>query len=933
MEDSDEGEREGEGETRVFGRTFGEAGAASGACSLPSAQTRKAIAEELAAGAAARASACSHGSLSAHDLAPLLAVVSPFLALAQLRALLAAGRPRGFDTDAWAAMEASVEVKAKVDALRETFGGVTCVPQAWQVAAYVGAAVRLSGATRRMETAVQSPPPSPPTSPATRRARRRASADCGPVPDSSSLPKGTAQAPPDISLPESSARTLLSVAARLHQTWGSSLLGPAEVALLLRAGLSSAWQGRVVQLNQRLLLEVVLGATRPFAVAALWELGGGSVRQLAGGVFALLETEQEAFEVMHRLDLPAALSQATGIQMPRRADFMEGGTLREASYYDEVARAAELLTRAAAPWGALKARLQLAYRRGFGGMPDDAEGSPPLAGLRAGPPDLSNGMLTSPCVLSPSRESLAACLVETADSLGMRCVSSWSRHDGGWPEKRANASDAYLHAASAVGNLLRERPAALGAPWARAFFARHVEALTVLSIVRAVQSGSDGGGSARWLASAIANATPSGVPLPYGAAALAHYAAEARANVKPAASESSTSTLLSRLAKGALGNTPKNGNSNQLKLSPVLPAAPVSSAREQSLLEAVVRALYYDGELQEATLADPLVRLLVDPPPPKAVRWDLTLISAMGVITEGANGDELEATYARLSADRGVIVMRADTGSVRGLEYNSERIISCVRKVQTAGWAWVGYSQGCTNCYYAEHVLATGPPADANLLRSLRCRQLLFSAANGSAHSTCGEAKIRRAITAAEHALKRHQAHFSPQAIKAFLRALQASFESRSAVNAFGGLNSLSIDGVAAALWTGAAHKRWVPTGALRGIVEAHTLPEALQQIANTLSAQIESAAHDTQIAADTALAYPVSVANANSAMLAQCALPNRVQRTHHWSPLDAATDFVSTPSDRARAVYECPKDRHVLPFLEAAARFGLVDVLPGERE
>ncbi|KAJ1622767.1 hypothetical protein T492DRAFT_846032 [Pavlovales sp. CCMP2436] len=172
------------------------------------------------------------------------------------------------------------------------------------------------------------------------RARRRASADCGPVPDSSSLPKGTAQAPPDISLPESSARTLLSVAARLHQTWEGGSAQPAVTsrgrqAAAVRRIQSDAGCNPVVALGATRPFEVVLGATRPFAVAALWELGGGSVRQLAGGVFALLETEQEAFEVMHRLDLPAALSQATGIQMPRRADFMEGGTLREASYYDE----------------------------------------------------------------------------------------------------------------------------------------------------------------------------------------------------------------------------------------------------------------------------------------------------------------------------------------------------------------------------------------------------------------------------------------------------------------------------------------------------------------------------------------------------------------------------------------------------------------------
>ena len=301
----------------------------------------------------------------------------------------------------------------------------------------------------------------------------------------------------------------------------------------------------------------------------------------------------------------------------------------------------------------------------------------------------------------------------------------------------------------------------------------------------------------------------------------------------------------------------------------------------------------------------------------------------MGVITQGARGDELAATYERLTAQRGVHVVRADTGSVRGLEYNSARVCACVRAVTTAGWAWAGYSQGCANAFAAEHALATGPPADASRLGSLRCRLLLFSAANGSAHSTCGDVKLRRAIAAAEQLLKAEQAAVSRQAAEAVVRALQALSESRAAVQAFGGLNSLSIDGVAAQLWATAAHRRWVPTLALRGIVETHSLPEALHQFSNALSAQIESARHDTQVSADTAVGYPVHALNGNAAMLALCALPNRIQRTHHWSPLDAATDFVTTESDRLRCVYDCPKDRHVVPQLEACARFGLIDVLP----
>jgi hypothetical protein len=53
-------------------------------------------------------------------------------------------------------------------------------------------------------------------------------------------------------------------------------------------------------------------------------------------------------------------------------------------------------------------------------------------------------------------------------------------------------------------------------------------------------------------------------------------------------------------------------------------------------------------------------------------------------------------------------------------------------------------------------------------------------------------------------------------------------------------------------------------------------------------------------------------------------------QRTHHWSPLRKDTEFVTTERDRALAIYEAPKDRHVFPWLEVNARFGRIQVIQG---
>ena len=35
--------------------------------------------------------------------------------------------------------------------------------------------------------------------------------------------------------------------------------------------------------------------------------------------------------------------------------------------------------------------------------------------------------------------------------------------------------------------------------------------------------------------------------------------------------------------------------------------------------------------------------------------------------------------------------------------------------------------------------------------------------------------------------------------------------------------------------------------------------------------------------------------------------------------------EFVTTERDRERAVYDSPKDRHVFPWIEGNARFGLI--------
>ena len=54
--------------------------------------------------------------------------------------------------------------------------------------------------------------------------------------------------------------------------------------------------------------------------------------------------------------------------------------------------------------------------------------------------------------------------------------------------------------------------------------------------------------------------------------------------------------------------------------------------------------------------------------------------------------------------------------------------------------------------------------------------------------------------------------------------------------------------------------------------------------------------------------------------------LGGAIQRTHHWSPLSDEVQFVSTKRDEENGVFLCAKDRHVFPWVDVNARFGIIE-------
>jgi hypothetical protein len=125
-----------------------------------------------------------------------------------------------------------------------------------------------------------------------------------------------------------------------HYELGDSLLGPCDVAILLQAGLASSLKSStVVQLNQRMLLDLMASQPTSFALAVLAEIGTpggqGSIRSLTSALMALLELDQSSFTEIHRLDMHTLLEEwLSGLKIPRREDYLAGGRWARQSYYE-----------------------------------------------------------------------------------------------------------------------------------------------------------------------------------------------------------------------------------------------------------------------------------------------------------------------------------------------------------------------------------------------------------------------------------------------------------------------------------------------------------------------------------------------------------------------------------------------------------------------
>lgn len=240
----------------------------------------------------------------------------------------------------------------------------------------------------------------------------------------------------------------------------------------------------------------------------------------------------------------------------------------------------------------------------------------------------------------------------------------------------------------------------------------------------------------------------------------------------------------------------------------------------------------------------------------------------------------------------------------------------------------LGYSQGCANSLMAETLLYAGTPNQQEQImdsNGLVCRQLLFSAVNGSVHGPGSDKKVHRLIVMVEEFFKYQQGYFSRSLQSAFLETITSALDSAQFHKMMGGAQSFLYDGCRA-FWRESQHLAHVPTCTLRGVLEPHTTPEALEMLSSMLTKQSGSPLHDSQVHAHDAVGHPVYHLNRNGKVLEKCDIgPASIQRTHHWSPLDEEVAFIKTPRDDTIASFDCAKDRHVFPWVDVNARFGFI--------
>lgn len=191
-------------------------------------------------------------------------------------------------------------IKKKVQEVAESYGGLSFMPQSFFLSVFLGEATRSSlrapvegnaGSKEERDNHETNPSMIDKRTVLSKLRRRRMEENFRASEDDTELfimsPAGRIASITNFASFQQavSVNPANNEASVIDDLLGDSLLGPQDVAVLLQAGLTSAMKGStVVQLNQRMLLDLMASQPRSFATAVLAELGIGNSRALTSAL-------------------------------------------------------------------------------------------------------------------------------------------------------------------------------------------------------------------------------------------------------------------------------------------------------------------------------------------------------------------------------------------------------------------------------------------------------------------------------------------------------------------------------------------------------------------------------------------------------------------------------------------------------------------------
>jgi hypothetical protein len=447
----------------------------------------------------------------------LVSRVAPYLSFQQVGFLLEARSPSDWQQADLRRLRYVYSVKRKVLDIAESYGGLSFLPQSFLVSVFLGEATRASHrasksrSRRRRKSRRDTQTQSTVTTQASvmemttpvfsqLRSRRHHTASLRQVSEMEETGRqysmqpfgtngsdrtGSGSVSPDKMVIEVSKAGLAAIEP---YELGDSLLGPQDVAILLQSGLTSVMKSStVVQLNQRMLLDLICSQPRSFAVAVLAELGNpsgqGSVRSLTSALMALLELDQTAFRRDHQIDMNGLLeSWLPGLKIPRREDHLAGGRWARQSYYQAIYSVADSILDDAEAYQALKGHVQRVYRHKETDPIPSPKFEPEERTADAFDDDSDGGHHRTTRFIQ--KVEAAKSSIGAADNAGYSIMQLLVED-----EQVAKASDEYektidlyRDAFAACAKVLALDKHAFHATWYRDFYRRNFDALMILSV-------------------------------------------------------------------------------------------------------------------------------------------------------------------------------------------------------------------------------------------------------------------------------------------------------------------------------------------------------------------------------------------------------------------------------------------------------------------